>query len=84
VPKHRLRGGRHHHSVHGKLLGHLDVVEGSEPHSLKQVAPHPQRTDYGLAQLRTPDLQEAKLLDPFVALCLGLLPPPLGVGLNVG
>jgi hypothetical protein len=77
---HDLHGRRHRRSEHDELLGHLDVAEGSKLHSIWQVAPHPQRIHYGLAQLRTPGLQEGKLLDPFLALPLRFLPSPLSVG----
>jgi hypothetical protein len=66
--------------MHGKLLGHLRVAEGSDTQSLRQVTPHPLRTDYGLAQPGNPSLEKGKLLNLFMTLPLRLLPPLLSIG----
>jgi hypothetical protein len=34
VPEHEQCGGRHHQLERGKLLSHLSVAEGSNPHNL--------------------------------------------------
>jgi hypothetical protein len=84
VAEYALRNGGHHRLEHGELLNHLSMADGNNLHYLRQVTPHLQRTDYGLARLGTLGLQKGKPLNPFLALPLSFFPLLLGIDCRIG
>jgi hypothetical protein len=46
APERKFHSRGHRRLECGMLLNHLGVVEGSDPHPLRQVTPHSWRTDY--------------------------------------
>jgi hypothetical protein len=59
---------------HDKHPNHLSAAEGSDLHLLRQVIPHPLRTDNGKTQLGAPGLQKGELLKVLPAPLLRHLP----------